>query len=270
MSADEMTGIAGLLLVLSGLLSLILRTAPRRLTGLPALAAMALLAAGFFERWHRYAAAMDASWLEAFPVSTFFESAVFFAFLTLAAGLAVMKRVPSRFFSAALFGGCGALLLLLSLSGIPSGPLLFLPSLKSGWLIAHVALSFAAYAAYAIAAALSLGIIFTKDGERLVPALRRLLADATIVFTVGGLVFGAVWAQQSWGRFWAWDPKETWAFITWCAYMLLLHADWRGRLTGRGLAAWALADFVIVLFTYFGVSFLFAGLHSYISLSEAL
>lgn len=265
MSAEEMAGLAGLLLILAGLLGLLDGRGLRRFSFIPALPAMALMAWGFVLRWRGYAQAMDVSWFESFPVSTFFESALFFAFLTLALGLFVLRRTDSRFFPAALFGGCGALLLFLSLSGIPSRPLLFLPSLKSGWLIAHVALSFAAYAAYAVAAVLSLGIIFSSRGERLVPVLRRLLVDATLVFTVGGLIFGAVWAQYSWGRFWAWDPKETWAFLTWCAYVLLLHADWRGKLSGRGLAAWALADFVIVLFTYFGVSVLFAGLHSYIS-----
>lgn len=264
LSPDELAGVCGLLLILAGLLALaggIFKKAAL----LPSGVAAACLALGLVSRWADYAQAMEVPWYLAFPVFTFFESAVFLALAVLVAGFCLMRRIASRFFGAGLFGGLGALLLFLSLSAVPSGPQPFLPSLKSGWLIAHVALSFFAYAGFALAALVSLGVIFSEGGEKLLPVLRRLLVDSTLVFTVGGLVFGAIWAQHSWGRFWAWDPKETWAFITWFAYALLLHADWRGKLSARGLAAWALADFVIVVFTYFGVSLLFAGLHSYIA-----
>src|SRR5690606_14227366 len=83
-----------------------------------------------------------------------------------------------------------------------------------------------------------------------------------------GVALGAVWADTAWGRYWGWDPKETWAFITWVTYTVYLHTrmvlGWRGRWS----AAACLIGFLMVLITWLGVSFipLFAGgLHTYAS-----
>ena len=161
---------------------------------------------------------------------------------------------------------CGAAALLaLNLSAVPERPAVFMPSLRSGWLIAHVSLSFVAYAMYGAAAFMGFSLMFKPQNAFRARWVRDLVAAATLVFTVGGLLFGAVWAHHSWGRFWAWDPKETWAFITWCAYLLLLHFDLRRTLSNRMLGLWAFLNFWIVLFTYFGVSLLFVGLHGYIA-----
>ncbi|AEP11714.1 cytochrome c biogenesis protein CcsA [Chloracidobacterium thermophilum] len=77
------------------------------------------------------------------------------------------------------------------------------------------------------------------------------------------LVTGAVWANESWGTYWSWDPKETWALVTWLAYAGYLHTrivhGWKGRTS----AYFAVLGFIFVLFTYLGVSFLLPGLHSY-------
>lgn len=83
------------------------------------------------------------------------------------------------------------------------------------------------------------------------------------LFTLGGLLFAMIWAQQAWGRFWGWDPKEVWALITWLMYSGYLHLrmtrGWRGA-----KAAWlAVVGFVVVLFTLLGVNLLIVGLHSY-------
>jgi ABC-type transport system involved in cytochrome c biogenesis permease subunit len=74
---------------------------------------------------------------------------------------------------------------------------------------------------------------------------------------------GAVWAEAAWGRYWGWDPKETWSFITWVLYAGYLHArataGWKGR-----RAAWiAVAGFTALMFTYYGVNIWIPGLHSY-------
>ena len=97
------------------------------------------------------------------------------------------------------------------------------------------------------------------------PLIRRLNLLGLVIFTIGGLFFGSIWAHHSWGRFWAWDPKETWAFITWCAFLAILHFDHRRELPPRKLAAATLAAFA-VLITYVGVNIFFAGLHSYAAL----
>ena len=78
-----------------------------------------------------------------------------------------------------------------------------------------------------------------------------------------GIITGAVWANSAWGTYWSWDPKETWSLITWFVYAALLH----GRLTtgwqGRRAAIFAIAGFVVLLFTFLGVNLLLPGLHSY-------
>jgi cytochrome c-type biogenesis protein CcsB len=80
-----------------------------------------------------------------------------------------------------------------------------------------------------------------------------------------GIFSGAVWADHAWGRFWAWDPKETWSLITWFVYTIFLHMRLRHGLSGRALALASIAGFISVLITWLGVSYLpiFAGLHSY-------
>lgn len=83
------------------------------------------------------------------------------------------------------------------------------------------------------------------------------------LFTLGGLLFAMIWAQQAWGRFWGWDPKEVWALIMWLTYSGYLHLrmtrGWRGA-----KASWlAVIGFVVVMFTLLGVNLLIVGLHSY-------
>lgn len=77
------------------------------------------------------------------------------------------------------------------------------------------------------------------------------------------IVTGAVWANESWGRYWAWDPKETWALITWLIYALFLHTRITHGWKGRRAALFAVLGFIAVMFTYLGVSFILPGLHSY-------
>ncbi|MCS6817282.1 MAG: cytochrome c biogenesis protein CcsA [Blastocatellia bacterium] len=77
------------------------------------------------------------------------------------------------------------------------------------------------------------------------------------------VITGAVWANESWGRYWGWDPKETWALITWLFYATFLHTRITHGWKGRRSAVLAVLGFVAVMFTYLGVSFLLPGLHSY-------
>jgi cytochrome c biogenesis factor len=79
-----------------------------------------------------------------------------------------------------------------------------------------------------------------------------------------GTILGGVWANESWGRFWGWDPKETWSLITFLAYMALLHGRRTGWFSAFGTAVGALIGFLLVLMTWYGVNYLLgSGLHSY-------
>lgn len=94
----------------------------------------------------------------------------------------------------------------------------------------------------------------------------RAIALGYPLFTVGAIIFGMVWANKAWGRYWGWDPKETWALITFLVYSLYLHVrltrGWRGTWT----AFLSITGFLVTLFTLFGVNLLLAGLHSYASM----
>lgn len=83
------------------------------------------------------------------------------------------------------------------------------------------------------------------------------------VFTLGGLIFGAIWADQAWGTYWGWDPKETWSLITFFVYVFFLHSRLLRGWKGKKVAIVAVVGFVVVIFTYIGVNLLLSGLHSY-------
>jgi ABC-type transport system involved in cytochrome c biogenesis permease subunit len=83
------------------------------------------------------------------------------------------------------------------------------------------------------------------------------------IFTAGALVFGAVWAEKAWGVWWSWDPKETWALITWLTYTAYLHFRLVRKNTSKVMPILVIAGFIIAMFTFFGVNFLLSGLHSY-------
>jgi cytochrome c-type biogenesis protein CcsB len=103
----------------------------------------------------------------------------------------------------------------------------------------------------------------------------RLPASATldkISYRINAMVFplwtftiiaGAIWAEAAWGKYWEWDPKETWSFITWVAYACYLHARATAGWKGRKAAYLALAAFACWLFNYYGVNIFVTGKHSY-------
>ncbi|XPS89020.1 putative cytochrome c biogenesis protein [Desulfosarcina variabilis str. Montpellier] len=150
-----------------------------------------------------------------------------------------------------------------------------LPALKSNWLIAHVVTCFIGYAGFAIAFCLSLMLLArkeTRDGRGSIWTKipdRRSLDDLThkmvmlgFLFLTLGIITGAVWANSAWGRYWGWDPKETWSLITWFIYATFLHARLMRGWQGRKAAILSIVGFGAVLFTYLGVNLL-PGLHSY-------
>ena len=78
-----------------------------------------------------------------------------------------------------------------------------------------------------------------------------------------GIITGAIWANESWGTYWSWDPKETWSLITWFIYAAAIHARFTKGWGGKRIAWIAILGFFSVLFTYYGVNFWLSGLHSY-------
>ena len=154
-----------------------------------------------------------------------------------------------------------------------------MPALQSYWLFIHAMVCFLSYACFACA--FSLGIMFLlqerqvkskhtgKLFERL-PALDVMdkinynTVRIGLIFLTIGIITGSVWAQQAWGSWWSWDPKETWSLITWFIYAAYLHARLNSGWQGRKTAVLSIIGFLAVIFTYLGVSFLLPGLHSYL------
>ncbi|MBP1999506.1 ABC-type transport system involved in cytochrome c biogenesis permease subunit [Paenibacillus shirakamiensis] len=91
----------------------------------------------------------------------------------------------------------------------------------------------------------------------------RAIAIGFPIFTLGALVFAMIWAQQAWGRFWGWDPKEVWALISWLYYSAYLHLRLSRGFQGRKASWLAVIGFLVIMFTLVGVNLVIAGLHSY-------
>lgn len=246
------------------------------------LATLALAAA-----WLGNTASILLRWVESYqmgmghaPLSNLFESLVFFAWTIALIGLFLEWRYRDR--SLGVFTTPLAFLALAyaSLSpGISDRIQPLIPALKSNWLIAHVITCFIGYASFAVAVGVSLMYLIREGAsgtpgslpDRLPPAglldeLNHRLVLFGLLFLTVGIITGAVWANQAWGRYWGWDPKETWSLITWFIYAALLHFRLMRGWHGKRIAYLAIAGFMAVLFTYFGVNLL-PGLHSYGSMS---
>ncbi len=153
------------------------------------------------------------------------------------------------------------------------------PALQSFWMAIHVPVMFISYGAFANAFAIGIAYLLqehqlksrkpTNLTFRLPPLdeldnmIYRVIWYAFPLLTLGVLL-GARWAYDAWGRYWGWDPKETWAFVTWLTYLIYLHMrlvmGWRGRKT----AYLSLIGFVVVIGTYIGVNYL-SPLHGFLS-----
>ncbi len=104
---------------------------------------------------------------------------------------------------------------------------------------------------------------FNISAEMLDELTYKSIAIGFPIFTLGGLIFGAIWADQAWGKYWTWDPKETWSLITWFFYAFFLHIRLMRGWKGRKVAVVAVLGFIAVIFTYLGVNLLLSGLHAY-------
>ena len=132
------------------------------------------------------------------------------------------------------------------------------PALDSGWIVVHVATVMMAYALFLILGVLGVMRLIRREQDYST-AMRRLCCWG-IVLLGTGIFCGAVWANQAWGRYWGWDPKETWALLTFAVYALPLHLK---RLSGRRMALYFTLAPIVVAITFFGVSYLGPSLHSY-------
>jgi cytochrome c-type biogenesis protein CcsB len=217
------------------------------------------------------------NWFEAIPIKNQFESVLFSAFfgVTIALALEAWKRIG-------VFGAAAAAVGVLSLVAIFSAPYFTgrdiggdikqnAGILMTYWLYIHVVLVTASYALIGMTFVMGLWYLITyltkRDSEVLktLDACNLVMLQLAFVVLGVGIITGAMWADKSWGRPWGWDPKETFALITWIVYLIIIHVRFITAGTRRGLVTSVLSivGFGVMLFNWIGVNFFLVGLHSY-------
>jgi len=213
------------------------------------------------------------------PLTNMYESLIFFAWCTTLFYLGLEFRFKTRVMGAFVMPCVAMAMAYASLSDrIDDQISPLIPALQSNWLIAHVVTCFIGYGAFVVAGGLGMMYLLKQSVSNTpqkaslfdaLPALKVIddLTHKTIVFgfiwLTAGIITGAIWANEAWGTYWSWDPKETWSIITWFLYASTLHARFTRGWRGRRIAWLAILGLFAVFFTYFGVNFLLSGLHSY-------
>lgn len=200
------------------------------------------------------------------PMSNGYETMQFMAWATLIVTLVMQKRfLPVKQFGPLL--SSFALLVAMITDGNPQITQL-MPVLQSPLLSVHVMVIMFSYALFGLTALIGLqGLIAhhrkQEEKEQQLAALSQFLLYPAVALIAIGIFIGAIWANVSWGHYWSWDSKETWALITMLIYSVPLHADIKWLRKAQHMHIYMLLAFLSVLMTYFGVNYFLSGMHSY-------
>jgi len=205
------------------------------------------------------------------PVSNFYETTLWLPLVAVALALVFERIYRVRYFALAAAILAAIMLVLADALPLDSSISPVVAVLRSNlWLTIHVLTIVASYGALALAMILAhlYGVLYLSRRARrsALVSLDTVLYRAIqvgVVLLAGGIMLGAVWANASWGRYWGWDPKETWALITLLWFLAVLHGRFAGWISGVGVALATISGFFLLLMTYYGVSFYLVGLHSY-------
>ncbi len=218
------------------------------------------------------------------PWGNMYEFSSMIALIAVTTYLVILLRQPIRYLGAFVMlpvvcylGIAGTVLY------TPAGPLV--PALNSYWIKIHVVAVILASGIFAVSAVMTALYLVRSRYDTVTAAgrepgsvarLGRLLPDAKKLDTNSyrvvafafpiwtfGIIAGAIWAESAWGRYWGWDPKETWSFVTWVIYAGYLHARATAGWKGRKAAIICLVAFAALTFDFYGVNLWFSGLHSY-------
>lgn len=228
-----------------------------------------------------------------FPLSNLYESLIFLSWGISLIHLVIESKTKSRLIGAIstplMFFLSGFSSLTLPVEMQKALPLV--PSLQSNWLMMHVSMMMVSYATLILGSLLSIlylsfGFFNNSETKRFennngeavltsnVSASKSSLLETVDIwsyriiglgfpFLTIGIISGAVWANEAWGAYWSWDPKETWALITWLVFAIYLHSRLLKGWQGQKAAALGSCGFFVIWICYLGVNFLGKGLHSY-------
>ena len=208
------------------------------------------------------------------PWSNGFESMTYIAWATVLAGFIFSKHSPITLAATSILAGL--ILFVAHLSWMNPQVTNLVPVLNSYWLSIHVSMITASYGFLALGALLGfitllLFIVRTEKNEKHIAlSIKELNAVSEMSLMIGltmisvGNFLGGVWANESWGRYWGWDPKETWALVTILVYAVVVHLRFIKSIYNEfNFSVISLLSFTSVLMTYFGVNYYLAGMHSY-------
>ncbi len=206
------------------------------------------------------------------PVSNMFETLIYVPWIALVVGLIFYVAARQRLVLCAACLTSLALLVLLKLTHIDARLENVQAVLDSQyWLIVHVLMVVGSYGAFAVCGILGHAFVLALWQAKQENAVTQLIARGIlhtmyvgVALLIPGTILGGIWAAESWGRFWDWDPKESWAFISACVYVLVIHAYTFQRIRDFGLAVGAIGGLMAISFTWYGVNYILGtGLHSY-------
>jgi cytochrome c-type biogenesis protein CcsB len=223
--------------------------------------------AGLITRWY---ISGHAPWSDAY------ESMIYVAWATMFFGLAFGRKSDLTIASTAFV--TSMILMVAHWNWMDPAIANLQPVLNSYWLMIHVAVIVASYGPFTLGMILGLVALFLmiftnkENKDKMLVNINEITIINEMSLTVGlvmltiGNFLGGMWANESWGRYWGWDPKETWALISIIIYAFVLHMRLIPGLRGKWLFnLMAVAAFASIMMTYFGVNFYLAGLHSYAS-----
>ena len=205
------------------------------------------------------------------PVSNMFETIIYVPWVAVLISLTFPVLARNQMASIAASLVAFVCLVILELTNLNTGLENVQAVLDSQyWLILHVLMVVGSYGLFALSALLAhvyLGSILFRSQDAKNEPLSKLILQTIYIGTallIPGTLLGGVWAAQSWGRFWDWDPKESWAFISICIYLIGIHAYRFHHIGHFGLSIGSIIGFQAIIFTWYGVNYILGtGFHSY-------
>ncbi len=202
--------------------------------------------------------------LERPPLRTLGETRLWYSFFLPLIGIITYIRWQYHWFISYSLG-MAILFLLINVFHPENYSKTLMPALQSPWFVPHVIVYIFAYALLAASSLVALKGLYQRNFKKFEIKTIHLADNLVYIgfsFLTLGLIFGALWAKEAWGHYWTWDPKETWAFLTWIMYLIYIHLRYRHKQNYR-VHLWMLTlSFVVLLIAWFGINYLATGANS--------